>query len=130
MVTENMITELTQTVSTLKRDVDVLKGNNSYLYEKLEKAYDDRIVLRSENYKLKEKLNGSHVPEKPKVTKEEECIACSAQVTMAYTYAKPTKKVKIKKETERKSKYNPKTKAKTARTARGKYTLPRKGFMR
>ena len=49
---------------------------------------------------------------------------------MAYTYAKPTKKVKIKKETERKSKYNPKTKAKTARTARGKYTLPRKGFMR
>jgi len=49
---------------------------------------------------------------------------------MAYTYAKPTKKVKTKKETERKSKYNPKTKVKTARTARGKYTLPRKGFMR
>ena len=130
MVTENMITELTQTVSSLKRDVDILKGNNSYLYEKLEKAYDDRISLRSENYKLKEKLNGNHIPEKSKITEEEECIACSAQITMAYTYAKPTKKVKTKTETERKSKYNPKTKSKTARMARGKYTLPRKGFMR
>ena len=78
MVTENMITELTQTVSILKRDVDILKGNNSYLYEKLEKAYDDRISLRSENYKLKEKLNGNHIPEKSKITEEEECIACSA----------------------------------------------------
>ena len=78
MVTENMITELTQTVSILKRDVDILKGNNSYLYEKLEKAYDDRISLRSENYKLKEQVNGNHVPEKPKTTEEEECIACSA----------------------------------------------------
>ena len=125
-----MITELTQTVSNLKRDVDILKGNNSYLYEKLEKAYDDRIALRSENYKLKEQTNGNHVPEAPKITEEEECIACSAQITMAYTYAKPTKKVKTKKDTERKSKYNPKTKPKVARTARGKYTLPRKGFMR
>ena len=130
MVTENMITELTQTVSILKRDVDILKGNNSYLYEKLEKAYDDRISLRSENYKLKERVNGNHVSEKPKTMEEEECIACSAQITMAYTYAKPTKKVKTKTETERKSKYNPKTKSKVARTARGKYTLPRKGFMR
>ena len=78
MVTENMITELTQTVSILKRDVDILKGNNSYLYEKLEKAYDDRISLRSENYKLKEKLNGNHIPEKSKITEEEECISCGA----------------------------------------------------
>ena len=130
MVTDNMITELTQTVSDLKRDVDILKGNNSYLYEKLEKAYDDRISLRSENYKLKKRVNGNHVSEKPKTMEEEECIACSAQITMAYTYAKPTKKVKTKTETERKSKYNPKTKSKTARMARGKYTLPRKGFMR
>ena len=130
MVTENMITELTQTVSDLKKDMDILKGNNSYLYDKLEKAYDDRIVLRNENYKLKDKLNGNHVPEKSKIMEEEECIACSAQIIMAYTYAKPTKKVKTKTETEKTSKYNPKTKSKVSRMARGKYTLPRKGFMR
>ena len=41
-----MITELTQTVSLLQKDVD-------YLYKKLEQAYDDRIALRAENAKLK-----------------------------------------------------------------------------
>ena len=74
MVTDNMITELTQTVSGLKRDVDILKEDNSYLYKKLEKAYDDRIALRSENYNLKSKVNG-HSPE---TAEEEECISCSA----------------------------------------------------
>ena len=81
MVTDIMITELTQTVSNLKKDVDVLKGNNSYLYEKLEKAYDDRIALRSENYKLKEQANGTHngqVSYGQTNTEEEECISCSA----------------------------------------------------
>tara|TARA_R100000656_G_C3858149_1_gene109234 strand:+ start:118 stop:459 length:342 start_codon:yes stop_codon:yes gene_type:complete len=71
MVTENMITELTQTVSNLKKDVDVLKEDKNYLYKKLEKAYDDRIELRAENHKLKSKVNGQ-------TTEEEECIACSA----------------------------------------------------
>ena len=50
---------------------------------------------------------------------------------MAYTYAKPTKKVKSKVSTKKEDKYNPKSKSKAGeRTARGKYTLPRKGFMR
>jgi len=49
---------------------------------------------------------------------------------MAYTYAKPTKKIKTKSSTKKEDKYNPKTKAKKGRTARGKYTLPKKGFMR
>jgi len=49
---------------------------------------------------------------------------------MAYTYAKPTKKVKTKESSEKEDKYNPKSKAKKGRTARGKYTLPKKGFMR
>tara|TARA_R100000781_G_C3979827_1_gene93144 strand:- start:62 stop:214 length:153 start_codon:yes stop_codon:yes gene_type:complete len=50
---------------------------------------------------------------------------------MAYTYAKPTKKVKTKAKTEKKDKYNPKSKSKAGtRTARGKYTLPKRGFMR
>ncbi len=69
METNTMITELTKTVSNLQRDVDLLKEDKNYLYTKLEKAYDDRIVLRAENEKLK------------KVTiqpEEEECVACSA----------------------------------------------------
>ena len=69
MTTENMITELTKTVSNLQRDVESLKEDKNYLYNKLEKAYDDRIVLRAENSKLKKAING---------TEEEECLACSA----------------------------------------------------
>ena len=69
MVTNEMITELTQTVSDLKRDVELLKEDKNYLYTKLEKAYGDRIELRAENQKLKQTVNG---------TEEEECIACSA----------------------------------------------------
>ena len=69
MTTNEMITELTQTVSALRKDVDLLKEDKNYLYNKLEKAYDDRIVLRAENSKLKKSVNG---------TEEEECLACSA----------------------------------------------------
>ena len=72
MTTNDMITELTQTVSALRKDVDLLKEDKSYLYDKLEKAYGDRIALRAENEKLKKtqiQVNG---------TEEEECLACSA----------------------------------------------------
>ena len=72
MTQDNMITELTETVKHLKRDVESLKENNKYLYSKLEKAYDDRIALRAENNRLKT----------PKVeqnfNEEEECLTCSA----------------------------------------------------
>ena len=72
MTQDNMITELTETVKHLRRDVDSLKENNKYLYDKLEKAYGDRIALRAENHKLKN----------PKVeqnfNEEEECLTCSA----------------------------------------------------
>ena len=72
MTQDNMITELTETVKHLKRDVDSLKENNKYLYDKLEKAYGDRISLRAENNRLKT----------PKVeqnfNEEEECLTCSA----------------------------------------------------
>ncbi len=69
MTTNEMITELTQTVSDLKRDVEMLKEDKDYLYKKLEKAYGDRIELRAENERLKN----------PQQTvEEEECIACSA----------------------------------------------------
>ena len=72
MTTNEMITELTQTVSTLRKDVDLLKEDKNYLYKKLEKAYDDRIALRAENDKLKK------AQEPVNIDTEEECIACSA----------------------------------------------------
>tara|TARA_R100000808_G_scaffold24079_1_gene54596 strand:+ start:711 stop:920 length:210 start_codon:yes stop_codon:yes gene_type:complete len=69
MTTDNMITELTKTVSNLQRDVEMLKEDKDYLYKKLEKAYGDRIELRAENQRLKN----------PQQTvEEEECLACSA----------------------------------------------------
>ena len=70
MTTPEMITELTKTVSNLQRDVESLKEDKNYLYNKLEKAYDDRIQLRAENQKLKNPVNYNN--------EEEECIACSA----------------------------------------------------
>ena len=76
MTTDTMITELTKTVSNLQRDVDMLKEDKDYLYKKLEKAYDDRIVLRAENNKLK----NSHLPgvTHKDILEEEECLTCSA----------------------------------------------------
>jgi len=70
MTSTEMITELTKTVSNLKRDVDSLKEDNKYLYDKLGKAYDDRIALRAENHRLKNPVIQQ--------SEEEECIACSA----------------------------------------------------
>ena len=69
MTTNDMITELTQTVSKLQKDIELLKEDKNYLYDKLEKVYGDRIELRAENERLKN----------PRQTvEEEECIACSA----------------------------------------------------
>ena len=70
MTTTEMITELTQTVNHLKKDVESLKEDKDYLYRKLEKAYDDRIQLRAENNRLKNPVNHNN--------EEEDCIACSA----------------------------------------------------
>ena len=69
MTTNDMITELTQTVSKLQKDIELLKEDKNYLYDKLVQVYGDRIDLRAENEKLKN----------PQQTvEEEECIACSA----------------------------------------------------
>ena len=65
MTTNEMITELTETVKHLQKDVD-------YLYTKLEKAYDDRIQLRAE-LKRPDLVKALDVP-----AEEEECISCSA----------------------------------------------------
>ena len=65
MTTNEMITELTDNVKHLQRDVE-------YLYSKLDKAYEDRIALRAENERLKN-------PQKfVENYEEEECLTCSA----------------------------------------------------
>ena len=72
MTTNEMITELTQTVRHLQNDVEILKQDKDYLYSKLDKAYQDRIALRAENNRLKN-------PQKfVETTEEEECLTCSA----------------------------------------------------
>ena len=72
MTTNDMIEELMKTVSNLQRDVQLLKEDKDYLYNKLEKAYGDRIELRAENTKLKQAQVSVNT------TEEEECLACSA----------------------------------------------------
>ena len=72
MTTNEMIEDLMKTVSNLQRDVQLLKEDKDYLYNKLEKAYGDRIELRAENTKLKQAQVSVNT------TEEEECLACSA----------------------------------------------------
>tara|TARA_R100000750_G_C2305707_1_gene80540 strand:+ start:66 stop:278 length:213 start_codon:yes stop_codon:yes gene_type:complete len=67
----NLVPGLTEQIKHLTDDVQSLKENNKFLFEKLDKALGDRIELRSENYKLKEQIkNGNDI--------EEECLTCSA----------------------------------------------------
>ena len=76
-MSNNLVQDLTQQVKHLTEDVQSLKENNKFLFDKLDKALGDRIELRAENYKLKEQLkngNGHARTEEP----EEECVACSA----------------------------------------------------
>ena len=69
---ENLVPNLTEKVEHLEEDVQSLKENNKYLYDKLDKVLGDRIELRAENYKLKEQIKNVNG------TEEEECLACSA----------------------------------------------------
>ena len=68
----NLVPELTEQVKNLQNDIKSIKDNNKFLFEKLDKAYGDRIELRAENYKLKEQIKNVNG------TEEEECLACSA----------------------------------------------------
>ena len=72
MTTNDMIEDLMKTVSNLQRDVQLLKEDKDYLYNKLEKAYGDRIEIRADNTKLKQAQISVNT------TEEEECLACSA----------------------------------------------------
>ena len=70
----SLVPGLTEQIKHLENDIKAIKENNKFLFEKLDKAYGDRIELRAENFKLKiqvYKKNGNG-------TEEEECLACSA----------------------------------------------------
>ena len=62
-------------IEDLMNKVENLEFSNRILDEKLDKALEDRIVLRNENYKLKEKIRTQPTHT---ITEEEECLACSA----------------------------------------------------
>ena len=70
----NLVPGLTEQVKHLEDDIRTIKENNKFLFEKLDKAYGDRIELRAENYNLKEQIKNNN----GKSAEEEECLACSA----------------------------------------------------
>jgi len=73
IIMENsLVPGLTEQIKHLEDDIKTIKENNKFLFDKLDKAYGDRIELRAENYKLKEQIKNVNG------TEEEECLACSA----------------------------------------------------
>ena len=68
----NLVPGLTEQIKHLEEDVQSLKENNKFLFNKLDGVLGDRIELRAENYKLKEQVKNGNG------TEEEECLACSA----------------------------------------------------
>lgn len=64
-------------IEDLLGQVNNLKITNDILDKKLDKALQDRIVLRNENFKLKEQLK-TQTRTQHTQTGEEECLACSA----------------------------------------------------
>ena len=74
---KEMIPGLMKRIKELEHNAVVSKDYNKYLDNKLDKVLEDRIVLRNENYKLKEKLN-NQTRTQNNGSNEEECLACSA----------------------------------------------------
>ena len=72
IMSNNLVPDLTQEIKHLTEDVQSLKENNKFLFNKLDGVLGDRIELRAENYKLKEQIKNVIG------TEEEECLACSA----------------------------------------------------
>ena len=68
----NLVPGLTEQIKHLENDIKTIKENNKFLFNKLDKAYGDRMELRAENSKLKEQIKNGNGME------EEECLTCSA----------------------------------------------------
>ena len=105
-------------IEDLMNKVENLEFSNRILDEKLDKALEDRIVLRNENYKLKERLRTQTTHT---TTEEEECLACSAQYNMAKV-SKITERARIKgKLLKPKTQVNPYAKALPKKEAKRKF---------
>ena len=72
---QQMVPELLQKIEKLEHEAVMSKDYNKYLDKKLDKVLEDRIVLRSENYMLKEQLKNGNGHAR---LEEEECVSCSA----------------------------------------------------
>jgi len=71
------IPELLDRIGKLQSNLTVQIDYNKLLDKKLDKVLEDRIVLRNENYKLKEKIN-TQTHTHTTHTEDEECLSCSA----------------------------------------------------
>ena len=54
---EMTVDVLMEDVKILKESIQEIKEVNKVLMEKLDKAYDDRIKLRAENFSMQNQLN-------------------------------------------------------------------------
>ena len=106
-------------IEDLMSKVENLEFSNRILDEKLDKALEDRIVLRNENYKLKERLRTQTTHT---TTEEEECLACSAQYNMVAKVSKITERARVKgKLLKPKAQVNPYAKALPKKEANRKF---------
>ena len=72
-----MVPELLKRIQDLENNAVVSNNYKKYVDNKLDEVLEDRIVLRSENYKLKEQLK-TQTRTQTNSENEEECLACSA----------------------------------------------------
>ena len=56
----NELKQATKEIEVLKSEIKTLREQTNFVMNKLEKAIEDRIVLRAENFKLKQNMDKAH----------------------------------------------------------------------
>tara|TARA_R110002012_G_scaffold94113_1_gene228009 strand:+ start:216 stop:455 length:240 start_codon:yes stop_codon:yes gene_type:complete len=56
----NELKQATKEIEVLKSEIKTLREQTNFVMNKLEKAIEDRIVLRAENFKLKQNIEKAH----------------------------------------------------------------------